>query len=126
MIRVRASEVAVLKKDILNLVYLSNHFGLPEVANFWESVVKMNNWHQNRISKLIVQKLFGTISGKNILILGFAFKANTNDTRESAAIQICRDLLEEGANLIINDPIVTEKQIANDLEVTSLKIKMKK
>ena len=104
------------KKDILNLVYLSNHFGLLEVANFWESVVKMNNWHQHRISKLIVQKLFGTISGKKILILGFAFKANTNDTRESAAIQICRDLLEEGANLIINDPIVNEKQIANDLE----------
>ncbi len=104
------------KKDILNLVYLSNHFGLPEVAEFWESVVQMNNWHQHRISKLIVQKLFGTISGKKILILGFAFKANTNDTRESAAIQICKNLLEEGANLVIHDPIVNEKQIATDLE----------
>ena len=114
------------KKDILNLVYLSNHFGLPEVANFWESVVKMNNWHQHRISKLIVQKLFGTISGKKILILGFAFKANTNDTRESAAIQICRDLLEEGANLIINDPIVNENQIANDLESNIIKTQNEK
>ena len=76
----------------------------------------MNNWHQHRISKLIVEKLFGTISGKKILILGFAFKANTNDTRESAAIQICRNLLEEGANLIIHDPIVNEKQIAKDLK----------
>ena len=104
------------KKDILNLVYLSKHFGLPEVANFWESVVEMNNWHQHRISKLIVQKLFGTISGKKILILGFAFKANTNDTRESAAIQICKDLLEEGAHLVIHDPIVNAKQIAIDLE----------
>ena len=114
------------KKDILNLVYLSNHFGLPEVANFWESVVEMNNWHQHRISKLIVQKLFGTISGKKILILGFAFKANTNDTRESAAIQICRDLLEEGANLIINDPIVDAKQIAIDLESNIVKTQNEK
>ena len=104
------------KKDILNLVYLSNHFGLPEVADFWGSVVEMNNWHQHRISKLIVEKLFGTISGKKILILGFAFKANTNDTRESAAIQICKNLLEEGANLIIHDPIVDVKQIAKDLK----------
>ncbi len=103
------------KKDILNLVYLSNYFGLPEVANFWEAVVHMNKWHQHRISKLIVQKLFGTISNKEIAILGFAFKANTNDTRESAAIQICKDLLEEGAKLIIHDPIVDPKQIEIDL-----------
>tara|TARA_A100001388_G_scaffold275967_1_gene262570 strand:+ start:3889 stop:5337 length:1449 start_codon:yes stop_codon:yes gene_type:complete len=104
------------KKDILNLVYLSNHFGLPEVADFWEGVVEMNNWHQHRISKLIVQKLFGTISEKKIVILGFAFKANTNDTRESAAIQICRDLLEEGAELIIHDPIVDKGQIQLNLD----------
>ena len=106
------------KKDILNLVYLSKHFGLPEVAAFWESVVEMNSWHQHRISKLIVQKLFGTITGKKIAILGFAFKANTNDTRESAAIQICKDLLEEGANLIIHDPIVNENQIKIDLKTS--------
>ena len=111
------------KKDILNLVYLSNYFGLPEVAAFWESVVEMNNWHQHRISRLIIQKLFGTISGKKILILGFAFKANTNDTRESAAIQICKNLLEEGAELIIHDPIDDEKQIAVDLESKSSKRK---
>tara|TARA_Y100001978_G_scaffold202333_1_gene223137 strand:+ start:2206 stop:3651 length:1446 start_codon:yes stop_codon:yes gene_type:complete len=108
------------KKDILNLVYLSSHFGLPEVADFWEGVVKMNSWHQHRISRLIVQKLFGTISGKKIAILGFAFKANTNDTRESAAIQICRDLLEEGANLIIHDPIVEKTQIEIDLDKNDL------
>ena len=80
------------KKDILNLVYLSRHFNLDEVANFWESVVKLNNWHQHRLSQLIVQNLFKTVSGKKICILGFAFKANTNDTRESAAIKICKDL----------------------------------
>ena len=61
------------KKDILNLVYLSRYFGLPEVADFWEGVVKLNTWHQQRISSLIVKKLFGTLSGKKIAILGFAF-----------------------------------------------------
>jgi len=103
------------KKDILNLVYLAKHFGLDEVANFWESVVDLNNWHQHRISNLIVKKLFGTVSGKKISILGFAFKANTNDTRESAAINICKDLLEEGAILFINDPKVNSSQIEKDL-----------
>ena len=104
-----------LKKDILNLVYLSKHFGLDEVANFWEEVVKFNTWHQHRISKLVINKLFGTVSGKKICILGFAFKANTNDTRESAAINICKDLLEEGAILCINDPKVDPNQIHKDL-----------
>ena len=103
------------KKDILNLVYLANYFGLPEVANFWEGVVTLNNWHQKRIANLITKKLFGSLSNKKIAILGFAFKANTNDTRESAAIKICKDLLEEGAILKIHDPKVSEEQISKDL-----------
>ena len=103
------------KKDILNLVYLSKYFGLEEVANFWEGVVELNSWNQHRISKLIVKKLFGTVSGKKISILGFSFKANTNDTRESAAINICNDLLEEGALLFIHDPKVNSKQIESEL-----------
>ena len=103
------------KKDILNLVYLSSYFGLEEVAMFWEGVVNLNNWHQHRISELIVKKLFGTVRGKKICILGFAFKANTNDTRESAAINICRDLLDEGAILHIHDPKVDPNQIEKDL-----------
>ncbi len=110
------------KKDILNLVYLSEYFGLKEVANFWEGVVKLNEWHKNRISQLIVKKLFGTVSGKKITILGFAFKANTNDTRESAAIKICKNLLEEGAILSIHDPKVNEGQITNDLGIESSNI----
>ncbi|MDC3029042.1 nucleotide sugar dehydrogenase [Prochlorococcus sp. AH-716-P20] len=103
------------KKDILNLVYLSSYFGLNEVADFWEGVVNLNNWHQHRISKLIVNKLFGTVRGKKICILGFAFKANTNDTRESASIKICKDLLEEGAIIFIHDPKVSRKQISLDI-----------
>ena len=107
------------KKDILNIVYLSEFFGLPEVALFWESVVKLNAWQQHRISKLIVRKLFGTLSNKKIVILGFAFKANTNDTRESPAINISKDLLEEGASLVIHDPKVSSDQINFDLNFES-------
>ena len=107
------------KKDILNLVYLAEYFGLKEVAKFWEEVVNINNWHQKRITQIVVQKLFGTISEKKIIILGFAFKANTNDTRESAAIKICKDLIEEGAELVIHDPKVNPLQIETDLQMKS-------
>ena len=104
------------QKDILNLVYLSRHFGLPEVANYWESVVALNTWQQHRIARLVVQKLFGTVTGKRLAILGFAFKADTNDTRETPAIRICQDLLEEGAQLAIHDPKVATDQMARDLQ----------
>ena len=104
------------QKDILNLVYLCRHFGLPVVADYWESVVELNSWQQHRIARLVVQNLFGTVTGKRLAILGFAFKADTNDTRESPAIRICRDLLEEGAQLAIHDPKVTVQQISRDLK----------
>ena len=103
------------QKDILNLVYLCRHFGLPEVADYWESVVALNTWQQHRIAQLVVQKLFGTVTGQRLAILGFAFKADTNDTRESPAIRICRNLLEEGAQLLIHDPKVAADQISRDL-----------
>ena len=105
------------QKDILNLVYLCRHFGLPEVADYWECVVTLNTWQQHRIARLVVEKLFGTVTGKRLAILGFAFKANTNDTREAPAIRIARDLLEEGAQLSIHDPKVTEAQISRDLQL---------
>ncbi len=108
------------KKDILNLVYLAEYYGLDEVANFWEGVVKLNNWHQHRISQLVSKKLFGSVSGKKICILGFSFKANTNDTRESSAITICKDLIEEGAYLLIHDPKVNQDQIEKDLEMEAI------
>ena len=103
------------QKDILNLVYLCRHYGLEEVAAYWEQVVTLNHWQQQRIARLVISKLFGTVSGKRIGVLGFAFKADTNDTRESPAIRICRDLLEEGAVLQIVDPKVSESQMARDL-----------
>ena len=103
------------QKDILNLIYLCEFYNLNEVASYWQSVLSINNWQKLRISKLVVDKLFGNISEKKISILGFAFKANTNDTRNSPCIDICNDLLEEGANLSIYDPKVDPSQIKKDL-----------
>jgi UDPglucose 6-dehydrogenase len=103
------------QKDVLNLVYLCGHYGLHEVAAYWQRVVDLNAWQQHRIAQLVVQRLFGTVTAKRIAVLGFAFKADTNDTREAPAIRICRDLLEEGAQLAIHDPKVSEAQIAADL-----------
>ena len=104
------------KKDISNLVYISNHYGLKEVANYWQKVLDINLWQQKRFVELIVKKMFGTISSKKIAILGFSFKSNTNDTRESPSIYICKKLIEEGAILKIYDPKVSEQQIEKDLE----------
>ena len=103
------------QKDILDLVYLCEHFGLPEAAAYWESVVKMNNWQKSRFSARIVNDLFSTVTGKHIAILGFAFKKDTNDTRETAAIAVCRDLLKEGAQVLVYDPRVPEAQIRADV-----------
>ena len=75
----------------------------------------MNNWQKHRISSLIIQKLFGTVSNKKILLLGFSFKPDTNDTRESPAIEISKDLIENGAELLINDPAVSKMQIEMEL-----------
>ncbi len=103
------------QKDILNLVYLCDHFGLPEVAAYWESVVKMNDWQKHRFTQRIVGELFNTVADKRIAILGFAFKKDTNDTRESAAITVCKDLLAEQARLAIYDPKVPAAEIFRDL-----------
>ena len=105
------------KKDILNLVYLCGYYGLIEVASYWRKVVEINEWQQKRITKIILEKLFGTLTNKKISILGFSFKSDTNDTRESPAISICKDLLSEGANLQIYDPKVNPQQI--DFELNS-------
>jgi UDPglucose 6-dehydrogenase len=103
------------QKDILNLVYLCEHFGLREVAAYWEQVVSMNDYQKRRFAERIVKTMFNTVSDKKIGIWGFAFKKDTNDTRESAAIYVCRDLLHERARLAIYDPRVPEQQIRDDL-----------
>jgi UDPglucose 6-dehydrogenase len=92
------------KKDILNLVYLCHFYGLPEVAAYWESVVKINEYQQERFIANVLQSMFNTLAGKKICVLGFAFKADTGDTRESPAINITRKLLAEHAEVVITDP----------------------
>ncbi len=103
------------QKDILNLVYLCEKFGLNEVAAYWESVVKMNDWQKHRFASQIVRALYNTVADKRIAILGFAFKKDTNDTRETAAISICRDLLDERAHVCVYDPRVPAELVNTDV-----------
>lgn len=104
------------QKDILNLVYISKSFGLNEVADYWEQVILMNDHQKRRFAAKIVQTLFNTVSGKKIAILGWAFKKDTNDTRESAAIYVADYLLNEQADIVIYDPKVKPEQIYADLD----------
>jgi UDPglucose 6-dehydrogenase len=103
------------KKDILNLVYLCHFYGLPEVAAYWESVVKMNDYQQRRFIANILRSMFNTLAGKKVCVMGFSFKADTGDTRESPALYITRMLLEEHAEVVITDPKAL-KNAADDLK----------
>ena len=103
------------QKDILNLVYIAKAYGLNEVADYWEQVIIMNDHQKRRFANNIVNTLYNTVSGKKIAFLGWAFKKDTNDTRESAAIYVADDLINEQATLAVFDPKVSEKQILFDL-----------
>ncbi|PKV65428.1 UDPglucose 6-dehydrogenase [Polaribacter sp. Hel1_33_96] len=103
------------QKDILNLVYLCRHFNLPEVANYWEQVIIMNDYQKYRFAKSIITTLFNTVNGKKIAFLGWAFKKDTNDTRESAAIYVAEHLIEDGAEIHVYDPKVSESKITADM-----------
>jgi len=104
------------QKDILNLVYIAKTYGLNEVADYWEQVIIMNDYQKQRFSDNIVSTLYNTVSGKKITFLGWAFKKDTNDTRESAAIQVADNLLSEQANISVYDPKVVEERIYADLD----------
>jgi UDPglucose 6-dehydrogenase len=92
------------KKDILNLVYLCERYGLHEVAEYWENVIRLNDYQMSRFVRTMVHSMFNTVAKKRITVLGFAFKADTGDTRESPAIYVTRQLLEEQAHVVISDP----------------------
>lgn len=96
------------KKDILNLVYLCETYGLQAPADYWRQVVAMNEYQESRFVKNMLQSMFNTIAGKRIAILGFAFKADTGDTRESPAIKVCRELAAEHAKVVVSDPKAIE------------------
>lgn len=103
------------QKDILNLVYICECNGLSDVANYWKQVVHINDYQKSRFVNRVVSSMFNTVSGKKIAVLGFAFKKDTGDTRETAAIDVCHGLLGDRAQLSIYDPQVTEDQIRRDL-----------
>ena len=92
------------QKDILNLVYLCESYGLREVAEYWRQVVQLNEYQERRFVARMLKEMFNTIAGKRIAMLGFAFKADTGDTRESPAILIARELVAEHVDLVITDP----------------------
>ncbi len=103
------------QKDILNLVYIAKSYGLDEVATYWEQVILMNDHQKRRFAKNIISTLYNTVAGKKIAFLGWAFKKDTNDTRESAAIYVADDLLNEQAAIAVYDPKVKPAQMWFDL-----------
>ena len=103
------------QKDILNLVYLCKYYGLDEVAEYWHQVIKINDYQKDRFAQKIIDHFGGDLTGKRIAILGWAFKANTNDSRESAAIYVAEKLHKAGATLEIYDPMVSEDSIYSDV-----------
>ena len=103
------------QKDILNLVYLCRNYGLDDVANYWEGIIKINDYQKNRITKKVVDFFKNKLKDRCISILGWSFKKNTNDSRESASIYICKDLLVKGARIYVYDPMVSEKRIISDV-----------
>ena len=104
------------QKDILNLVYIAKSYGLNEVADYWEQVIIMNDHQKRRFSNKIVQTLYNTVADKKIAFLGWAFKKDTNDTRESAAIYVADDLVNEQAKISVYDPKVSRSKMLNDLD----------
>ena len=103
------------QKDILNLVYLCRHYGLNEVAEFWHQVIIINDYQKNRFAQKIIDYFGGDLRGKKITILGWAFKANTNDSRESPSISVTARLLDAGATLEVYDPMVSTNSIYKDI-----------
>ena len=104
------------QKDILNLVYIAKSYGLTEVADYWEQVIIMNDHQKKRFANKIVQTLYNTVADKKITFLGWAFKKDTNDTRESAAIYVANDLINEQAQIAVYDPKVSRKKVLADLD----------
>ncbi len=110
------------QKDILNLVYIARSYGLKEVADYWEQVILINDYQKRRFAEKIVSTLYNTLSGKKIALLGWAFKKDTNDTRESAAIYVADMLLEEQCHIQVYDPKVKESQMLLDLDYLNTRI----
>lgn len=106
------------QKDVLNLVYLSQRYGLTEVAEYWHQVIKLNDWQKRRFAHNMVDTMFRSVTGKHIAMLGFAFKKDTGDTRETAAAHVAKSLLEEKAKVTVYDPKVSRESMLMEMEYT--------
>ncbi|CAM9662590.1 unnamed protein product [Chrysoparadoxa australica] len=106
------------QKDVLNLVYICETLGLQEVADYWYQVISMNDFQKDRFTKIMVSRMFNTITGKRIACFGFAFKKDTGDTRESPAVFVCKALLEEHAKVVVYDPKVKRDQMFQEFNYT--------
>ncbi len=104
------------QKDILNLVYIARSYNLTSVADYWEQVILLNDHQKSRFAEKIIRTMYNTVNGKKIAFLGWAFKKDTNDTRESAAIYVADHLLEEEAQIVVYDPKVSVEQVYRDLD----------
>src|SRR5690606_22693109 len=104
------------QKDILNLVYIARSYNLQEVADYWEQVILINDHQKRRFAYNIIREQHNTVAGKKIAMLGWAFKKDTNDTRETAAIAVAEILLQEQARIAVYDPKVTKQQMITDME----------
>merc|ERR1712176_1286750 len=110
------------QKDILNLVYLCEQFGLPEVAHYWQQVVDMNEHVKAHFTKKLIETLFNTVSNKKIAILGFAFKKDTGDVRETPALTVCHMLMQDGANLFVYDPKVSIEDAMTEFKYHNMQV----
>merc|ERR1712087_148597 len=110
------------QKDILNLVYLCEQFGLPEVAHYWQQVVDMNEHVKQHFARKVIETLFNTVSNKKIAIFGFAFKKDTGDVRETPALTVCHMLMQDGANLFIYDPKVDRDDAIQEFKYHNIEV----
>jgi len=110
------------QKDILNLVYLCEQFGLPEVAHYWQQVVDMNEHQKQTFAGNIISTLFNTVTCKKIAILGFAFKKDTGDVRETPAVTVCNMLLQDGANVTVYDPKVKREDALTEFKYHNMTV----
>merc|ERR1711933_297130 len=114
------------QKDILNLVYICEQFGLSEVAAYWQQVVDMNEYQKRTFTQRIIHTLFNTVTNKKIAVFGFAFKKDTGDVRETPAVTVCHMLMEDGANVHVYDPKVDREDAIQEFEDHGMKVKDEK
>merc|ERR1712014_188147 len=111
------------QKDILNLVYICEQFGLNEVAAYWQQVVDMNEYQKRTFTQRIIHTLFNTVTNKKIAVYGFAFKKDTGDVRETPAVTVCHMLMEDGANVHVYDPKVQREDALLEFKYHGMEMK---